>query len=86
MSKGCKGAVKSATVTGLPDEQAMKRDALILAMLRCGPGDIGQANDLPRLMAFFRQWEAMPTTARRLFVRHAMAAGRFLDIDDGGVI
>lgn len=64
--------------------EALKRDALILAMIRTGPADNGGGMiKLQDLAAMFGQWRKLNSEARALFLRHARADGRFAELDGG---
>jgi hypothetical protein len=67
--------------------EALKRDALILAILRAGP--VGSASytppqwKMPELQELFRLWRIAPPEQRALFLRHARADGTFAELDGG---
>ena len=64
--------------------EALKRDALILAMIRTGSADNGGGLiKLQDLAAMFGRWRALNSEARALFLRHARADGRFAELDGG---
>jgi hypothetical protein len=71
-----------STVTPSEQAEALKRDALILAILRTGPGDNGGGMiKLQDLAAMFGQWRKLNSEARALFLRNARANGTFAELD-----
>lgn len=67
--------------------EALKRDALILAILRAGPeGSLSYTPPqwhMKELQELFRLWRIAPQAQRALFLRHAKADGTFTDPNGG---
>ena len=69
--------------TGTPswEAEALKRDALKLALLRCERGQFQTSWKLTDAEALFKEWRKLNPKQRDLFLRHVRADGTFAELD-----
>lgn len=72
--------------TGTPswEAEALKRDALKLALLRCEREQFQTSWGLSDAQALFKEWRKLNPKQRELFLHHARGDGTFAELDGGG--